>query len=141
MNRLAARVTGYTLPTVGLVTALHLGKLATAGEALDGIVSGVAFSLPFAAVAWLRSRIEGGRASALARGAPMEFVFGIVAAAVAWSALWVGWSLPSMQGLRPHAFAINCVVMALAGLMLPAAARPKRRPESSGPAEESVGAL
>ena len=140
MNRLAARVLGYALPTIGFVIALHFEKSATAGEAIDGLVSGIAFSLPYAAVAWLRSRMEGGRASAQARGPFVELVFGIIAAAVAWAALWVGWSLPEMQAYRPQAFAINCVVMALAGLMLPAAAR-RERPEDPGPAEVGVGAL
>ena len=141
MNRLAARILGYALPTIGFVTALHLRQLATPGEAVDGVVSGAAFTLPFAAVAWLRSRLEGGRASARARSAGTEFVFGLISAAVAWAALWVGWSLPEVQRYRPQAFAINCVVMALAGLMLPAAARRERQTEGSEPTEAGVGAL
>src|SRR5690349_7472434 len=108
MKRLAMRILGYALPTIGLVTALHLDQEATSGSGLDGVISGLAFTLPFAAVAWLRWRLEGDRASARARGAGREFVFGLLAALVAWAALWVGWSLPAMQAQRANAFWWNC---------------------------------
>ena len=129
MNQLSMRVLGFAIPTVAFVTALHLDKQMSGGEAFDGVVSGLAFTVPFAVVAWLRSRLEGDRASARARGLGQEFLFGLFAALVAWAALWVGWSLPAMQPQRPNAFWWNCAVMALAGIMLPAAGRGAREPE------------
>ncbi len=139
MNRLTARVLGFALPTVSLVTALHLDKQVSWGEALDGVVSGVFFTLPFAAVAWVRSRIEGGRASARARGAGREFVLGLSAGVVAWALVWLGWALPSVQGMRPHAFGLNSAVMAMAGLLLPPAGRPERGSATSDPAAVPAG--
>ncbi len=126
MNRLAARVLGFALPTVSLVTALHLDKQASGGEALDGVVSGVCFTLPFALVTWVRSRLKGGRASAPSRGAGREFALGMLAGVVTWAAVWLGWSMPAVQGLRPHAFGLNSAAMAVAGLLLPPAGRSER---------------
>ncbi len=138
MHRLLMRIVGFAIPTVGLVTALHLDKQMSGGEAFDGVVSGFAFTLPFAVVAWLRSRLEGDRASARARGAGQELVFGLFAALVAWGALWVGWSLPAVQPQRPNAFWWNCVVMAVAGLMLPAAGRGRPEGAEKEPAESAA---
>jgi hypothetical protein len=129
MNQLSMRVLGFAIPTIAIVTALHLDKQIGTGEAIDGVVSGLAFTLPFALVAWLRSRLEGDRASARARSRGQEFLFGLFASLVAWAGLWVGWSLPALQSQRPNAFWWNCAVMALAGLMLPAAGRGARDPE------------
>jgi hypothetical protein len=132
MNRLAARVAGFAVPTVGIVTAIHLGRQQSWGEGLDGVVSGLWFTLPFAAVCGLRSWLEGQRRSALARTAGNEFVFGLMAGVVTWAGLWLGWTLPSVIGWRPHAFAINSVVTGLAGLVLPPAGRPLRaEPEAA----------
>jgi formate/nitrite transporter FocA (FNT family) len=130
--RLAARALGFAIPTIALVTALHIDRAARehmAAEVLDGIVSGIAFTLPFVLVAWVRSHLEGDRASARTRSLRIEFAFGFLAAVVAWAALWVGWTLPAVQAQRPNAFWWNCVVMALAGVMLPAAGRGAREPE------------
>ena len=132
MNRLAARVAGFAIPTVALVIALHLKEQASWGEGIDGLVSGVCFALPFAAFSWLRSRFEGQRSSALARGPGREFAFGMLAAAVAWLAVWLAWTLPSTRAWRPYAFAINLVAMAIAGLLLPPAGRAAREHTSRG---------
>jgi hypothetical protein len=126
MNRLAARIAGFAVPTLGLITALHLGEQATWGEGLDGVVSGLWFTFPFAGACWLRSRLEGGRKSARARTPGHEFAFGFMAAVVAWTAVWYGWTLASSAIWRPHAFGINSAVTGLAGLLLPAAGRTSR---------------
>jgi hypothetical protein len=119
-------VAGFAIPTVGVITAVHLGRQASWGEGLDGFVSGLWFTLPFAAVCWLRSHFEGQRRSALARGVGHEFALGLLAGLVTWAALWLGWTLPSVAGWRPNAFAINSVATGLAGLVLPPAGRPMR---------------
>ena len=137
MKRLTLRILGFAIPTIGLVTALHLDRESSVGVGIDGVVSGLAFTLPFAAVAWLRSRLEGDRASARARGVGREFLFGLFAGLVAWAALWVCWSLPAVQSLRANAFWWNCAVMAFAGLMLPAAGRGDRR-NGDEPLEEPL---
>ena len=128
MNRNVLRWLGFTLPTVAVVTVAHVSREASWGEALDGVVSGLWFSLPFAATHWLRSRFEAGRRAARP-GAPLpDFLLGLLAGALTWAFLWLGWTFPETQGLRPHAFAINSLVTAAAGLVLPGAgARPEAR--------------
>jgi hypothetical protein len=121
--RLVARGLGFAFPTIALVLALHLKNEMSAGEALDGLVSGIAFTLPFVGTSAWRSRLEGHRASARARGTGMDFLLGTFAALVAWAALWVGWSLPALQAQRANAFWWNCAIMAIAGLLLPPAGR------------------
>ncbi len=68
MSRLALRILGFALPAIGFVRVLHVNREASGGGALDGVAPGLASTLPFAAVSWLRSRLEGNRASASARG-------------------------------------------------------------------------
>ena len=123
MSRLLARVAGFAITTIALITSIHVGKQGSWGEALDGLGSGAWFTLPFAATAWLRSRIDGGRRSALQRTARGEFSMGLLFGALVWAVLWLGWTLPSLATWRPHAFAINSVAMALAGFVLPGAGR------------------
>ena len=133
MNRNTIRWLGFAIPTVALITAVHLQRENSPGEALDGVISGFCFTLPFAATSWLRSRFEGGRSSAQRRPAPLEFAFGLLAGAITWALLWLGWTFPEVQGLRPHAFLVNNVATAVAGLMLPAAGRRlPPDPEGSG---------
>ena len=139
MNRLAARVAGFAVPTVTLITVLHLQDQMSWGEGLDGLVSGTLFTLPFATFGWLRSRLQGHTRSALARGAGHEFALGLLASVVAWAALWVGWTIPSTTAWRPSAFWINSLVMAVTGLVLPPAGRPARRDEEPLAGEASPG--
>jgi|SRR5262245_11421309 len=135
MNRLAARVAGFAVPTVSLITVLHLKDQASWGEGIDGFVSGTLFTLPFATFGWLRSRLEGHRRSALARSVRHEFALGLLASIVAWAALWLGWTIPSTTPWRPNAFWINSLAMAVAGLLLPPAGRAGR--EHATPGESS----
>jgi len=119
MSSYFARLIGFSVPTVGFVLALHLQREHGWGEALDGLVSGVAITLPFAVAVTLRSRFSPARATAAGRGALHELAFGLLASLVAWCALWLLWSLPPMQPFREQALAINAATMALAGLVLP----------------------
>ncbi len=139
MNRLAARIAGFAIPTVGLVTAIHLGRQAGWGEGLAGVASGAWFTLPFAATCWLRSRLEGRRKRALARSAVHELALGVMSGAVTWAILWLGWTFPEATAWRPHAFTINSVATGLAGLALPAAGRRVRPEPNDVPAESTPG--
>ena len=123
MQRHLLRWLGFAVPTLAVVTAAHLRAEPSAGEALDGVVSGLFFTLPFAATAWLRSRLEPRRLRARLRPPLWEFVLGLFAGAVTWALVWLAWTFPETRGLRPHAFAINSVVMAAAGLLWPAPGR------------------
>ena len=121
---LVARALGFSLPTVGFVTALHLVRDATAGEALDGVVSGLWFSIAFLLGELQCARASGGTA----RSAPAahEVLAGLSAAVLAWSLLWLFWELPQTESLRHRsnwAFAINSAAMVVAALAL-AYARP-----------------
>ena len=136
--RLTVRTLGFAIPTVTLVTTLHLNRESTAAEAFDGVLSGMAFTLPYMVVSWLRSRVEGERVSNRVRSHRAELLYGIAAAVVAWAALWVGWTLPAMQSQRPNAFWWNCAVMALAALLLPAVGRERREYQDSEPYETTA---
>lgn len=122
MNRNVLRWLGFTLPTVAVVTVAHLNRDASWGEALDGVVSGLWFSLPFAATHALRSRFETGRTIARLGSPLQDFLLGLLAGALTWAFLWLGWTFPETRSLRPHAFAINSLVTAVAGLVLPGSA-------------------
>ena len=121
MNRNVLRWLGFTLPTLAVVTVAHLNRDASWGEALDGVVSGLWFSLPFAATSWLRSRFEAGRTVARPSAPTRELLLGLLAGVLTWAFLWLGWTFPETRSLRPHAFAVNSIVTALAGLVLPGA--------------------
>ena len=123
MHRHVLRWSGFAIPTVVLVTAAHLEAGPSAGETLDGVVSGLWFTLPFSAAAWLRSRLEPRRDRDRLRAPLREFTLGLFAGAFTWTLVWLGWTFPETRGFRPHAFTINSFVMAAAGLMLPGPAR------------------
>jgi hypothetical protein len=129
MQRNVVRWLGFSIPTVSLVTALHLDPVAGPGEALDGVVSGLWFTLPFAATTWLRSRFEAGRTRSRTRSIAWEFAIGLFAGVIAWALLWLGWTFPEMRGLRSQALLVNSLVMAAAGLMLPSLGRGVAAPE------------
>ena len=78
MHRHALRWLGFAVPTVSVVTAAHLSAESSAGEALDGVVSGLFFTLPFVATAWLRSRLEPRRPRARLRSPVWEIVLGLL---------------------------------------------------------------
>jgi hypothetical protein len=129
MHRNLVRWLGFAIPTVSLVTALHLDPVAGPGEALDGVVSGLWFTIPFAATSWLRSRFEAGRTRARTRSIAWEFALGLLAGGTAWVLLWLGWTFPEMRALRSQALLVNSLVMAAAGLMLPSLGRDVAAPE------------
>lgn len=118
MSSYFARCIGFAAPTLGFVVAAHLNRATGWGEALDGLVSGIFFTIPFAALTLLRARFTPGGGP---RSSPVrELGLGALAAAISWCGLWLAWTLPPMQPLRAQALAINAVAMAIAGLSLPA---------------------
>jgi hypothetical protein len=111
-----ARCFGFAAPTLGFVVAAHLNRAQGWGEALDGVVSGVFFVIPFAALTLLRARFTTGGGPG--RSPLHELSLGALAAVISWCGLWLAWALPWMQPFRAQALAINAATMALAGLVL-----------------------
>jgi len=110
-----ARCIGFAAPTLGFVVAAHLNRAPGWGEALDGVVSGVFFVIPFAALTFLRARFTSGGPG---RSPLHELSLGALAAVISWCGLWLAWALPWMQPFRAQALAINAAAMGLAGLAL-----------------------
>ena len=123
MNRNVLRWLGFALPTVIVITVAHLNRERSWGSSLDGVVSGLFFSLPFAVADFVRSRFDAGRAASPSRTQGQEYRLGLLVGALAWALIWAGWSIPATDSLRPHAFAINCAATALAGLLVPGSGR------------------
>ena len=115
------RALGFALPTVVLVVILHLAEQPTAGEAADGLISGLWFAAVFLLASALRQRL--GMAAPTPGGTPpiWEFLLGSVTAVVAWSALWVFWSFaPSLiPGAQGAARLVNAAVVMAAALVAP----------------------
>lgn len=123
MQRNVLRWLGFAVPTVVVITVAHLNREQGWGSGLDGVVSGLFFSLPFAVVDFLRSRLGAARGTIPSRTKGQEYRLGLLVGAAAWALIWLGWCLPATDSLRPHAFAINCGATALAGLLMPDANR------------------
>jgi hypothetical protein len=108
------RTLGFGAVTVALVTWLHLARAGDhlAAEAVDGVVSGLVFTLCFAAGDFARrrfARVPGG-----------GWLAGAIAGVLAWTTLWLFWAWPATTPLRAWpglVFAINCTVMVGAGLL------------------------
>lgn len=107
---------GFAIPTIALITALHVQVDRSWGEWLDGVVSGAWFALVFALVwgllAWSARRAE----SSAPRGAFAEFATGLAIGVATWTVVWACWQLPAMTALRAYAFPINSSAMVLAAL-------------------------
>lgn len=133
MRTLGWRTFGFAVPTLALVTALHLANDQSLGEALDGVVSGLYFTCVFLVGAIVA--LFGG--FALEREAPephdlrsaaRETLAGATAAALTWLALWAIWTLPLTREWRTNGafvFAFNSGAMAVAAIVL-AALRDRR---------------
>jgi len=114
------RGAGFALPTVTLVSALHLAEQPTAAEAADGLVSGLWFAALFLLATMVRPRL--GLAPAPATGTPpvWEFLLGSLAAVVTWSLLWLFWTYaPVSAGAESVARILNATVIFVSGLAAP----------------------
>jgi len=127
MRSWVARTLGFAVPTVAVVTAAHLSAQNTAGEALDGVVSGLWFTALFAVGAGLRSwwpaRRAAGESSTVAGAAPRAALDGLMLATLVWGALWAFWSVVPHDGPdfpRMPVFIAQSALMALVGALIPA---------------------
>lgn len=120
------RTLGYLPPTVIVVTGIHLAREASAGEAFDGVVSGLWFAVLFLAGAWLATR---GRADDDTRTLTASMREGLLLGIGTWLALWAFWNVPQTQALRASAgltFLLNSSVNLAAGIVRLPWPRPSR---------------
>jgi hypothetical protein len=103
------------------VTAIHLARNPSAGEAIDGLVSGLWFAALFLAGGWLGARWFATHDRVRPGTAAREGLIGLTARALTWSLLWLAWGLPQAGSLRAGGFAINSATMIAAALALTAA--------------------
>lgn len=116
MRSSLGRSLGFALPTIALVTALHVQYDRSWGEWLDGIASGAWFALVFALV-WGLLAWSARRAGSFApRGALAEFALGLVLAVATWTLVWAMWQTPALRPLSASAFPINTGAMVLAAV-------------------------
>jgi len=110
-------VVGFASPTLCIVLAIHVAREPSWGEALDGLASGLWFSLLFAAGALLGVR---GAREAYTRAAwTPGLLAGMLAALLVWSAFWGFWTLvphPEQPVSRGSVFVVHSILMAVAGL-------------------------
>ena len=121
------RTLGFAVPTFVVVITLHLAKLATPGEALDGAVSAAWFVAFFLIGAWVAQRSgfarEGGTAAA-------QVWAGALAGISAWVFLWALWAVPFTASLRLESgvvFTINTLTMVAAALVAARIPSPRRQ--------------
>ena len=119
------RSLGFALPAVALVTALHVQVDRSWGEWLDGIASGAWFALVYAVV-WAALSWVARRRGVHASAEPVrEFVLGVALGAATWLLVWALWQVPAMQPLRPSAFVVNSLAMAVAAVAAATWPRPR----------------
>ncbi len=124
MRRVLQRTAGYLLPTLVIVTGLHLVREATAGEALDGVASALWFVVLFFAGAWLAARSGADEQPATAPARE-----GLLIGVLSWLALWAFWNVPQTEALRASggtAFLLNSVASLAAGVVHLPRTRPDR---------------
>ena len=125
MRTALLRAAGFAIPTVAVVTALHLAKLATVGEGIDGVASGLAFAA-FYFVGSLLTMPFGGLRSE--RAPVREFGIGAIAGVATWILVAAFWGMPRTDEVRAGAFGINALAMVIAAWSTAAALRkPPRR--------------
>ncbi|MBX2874249.1 MAG: hypothetical protein KTR30_19170 [Saprospiraceae bacterium] len=90
MKKVLPRTLGYFLFTLLPVVYLHLVELPTWGQLVDGILSSVAFTMPFMLALWLARRLS---LKYKIGGFLTELIIGAVAGAFMWSLLWVSWNV------------------------------------------------
>jgi hypothetical protein len=123
MKTAVFRALGFAIPTVVVVTALHLGKQASVGEAIDGVVSGLAF-VGFYFVGELLTLPFGGLRSERSPG--RDALIGVVAGVATWILVGVFWAMPRTDDVRAGAFGINALAMVIAAFATAAALRKPR---------------
>ena len=123
MSKESARILGFWIPTSVIVIALHLKEMATIGEFVDGFVSSLVFTLIFAA-GFLMKRTQSESST------NMQLLQGATLGVLSWSALWLFWSFPGIDGnhsIQGLAFVINCAVMLVFGFYSNAILKPLKK--------------
>jgi|GEM_PF-5233913 len=86
MKKVLPRTLGFFLATLLPVVYWHLVKLPTWSELLDGVLSSVAFSIPFAFGVFVVKRFEESTSR-------REVYIGMFSAVFMWVIVWVFWSV------------------------------------------------
>lgn len=117
------RALGFSVPTLALVTVLHVVKDASVGEAVDGLVSGLWFAALFLFGVLLRipTGLTAGAINQIA--AVHEVLVGLAAAVLTWCLLWLIWEVPRVG----WGFFMNSAVVFVIALSLPAPSTRRRR--------------
>lgn len=120
MHPTVARTLGFFAPTALVIVGQHVAILPTWGEALDGLVSSLWFTLLFAVGAFVAHRVSALRAPGQATRVLRELRSGALAGVACWLLLWGFWALPVTRTLRDVAsfvFPFNCAWTLLFGLL------------------------
>ena len=125
MKTAVMRAIGFGVPTVVVVTILHLAKQASVGEAIDGVTSGLVFAAFYFGGELLTMPFGGLRSE---RSASREVLIGATAGVAAWILVGAFWALPRTDNVRAGAFGINALAMVIAAFSTAVALRtPPRR--------------
>ena len=115
MKKVLPRTLGFFLITLLPVVYLHVMKLPTWGEVIDGIFSSLVFALPFALGFFLIKRFEAPSANA-----KQEVYWGMISAAFMWAVVWVFWSVVPesfKSSVEVWAFNIHLAVAFITGIL------------------------
>ena len=120
MRSLLWLVTGFAIPSVVVVTIMHLVKVATVGELIDGVAAGLLFTFCFAMGALFARTLLAAAVTLPAANKWVQLGVGSVAAVLTWLTLGYLWTLITTKtSLQPGfgAFAINIGIMVLSGMI------------------------
>ena len=118
MKKIISKTAGFFIPTSGIVSYSHLVKTVSLGEAIDGLLSAVFFSLIFALGTYVLYRAKGIDVQ-FTHG--IMFVMGIVRGILFWFVLWFFWTIPLVSEsafFTSNAFLINSIATFLSGLAI-----------------------
>ena len=121
MNPMTRSTIGFAVPTVLLITALHLARTATFSEAVDGVISGLWFTGLF----YVGMRLAGTSLDQQDGNERRDLILGMAAGALTWALMAFGWSLPGAAGLDQSglAFPINTAIVLGIGAVFALAGR------------------
>jgi hypothetical protein len=108
---------GFSLATVAIITYLHLQKLPSMGQALDGFLSGLYFSGMFATGLFGGVWIFSLRASP-SRSTILALLTGFNAGLVSWLLIYLFWLLPSSGFIARFAFMVNSILIFCIGVLI-----------------------
>lgn len=101
MKALLVRALGFAVPTIGIVVALHLNEETSVGETIDGVASGLFFTVCFGGGRIIRGRTITSRRRSDYLTA-RSFLVGLAFACIVWVLLWGFCNLSITNGLRAY---------------------------------------